>query len=93
VMADANFKATERYFDRIVSGNRERRGGPNIAALNQFFVQMPKGGDIHHHYSGAIYAETYLGKFPFLDFDFTTQDMSITVFDFLPHPTILLLVT
>jgi len=59
-MADANFEATERYFDRITSGNGERRGGPNIAALNQFFALMPKGGDIHHHYSGAIYAETYL---------------------------------
>ena len=25
-----------------------------------FFTQMPKGGDLHHHYSGAIYAEQYL---------------------------------
>jgi adenosine deaminase len=25
-----------------------------------FFTQMPKGGDLHHHYSGAIYAETYV---------------------------------
>ena len=21
---------------------------------------MPKGGDLHHHYSGSVYAETYL---------------------------------
>ena len=33
---------------------------PNIAQLNLFFSKMPKGGDIHHHYSGSIYAETYL---------------------------------
>ncbi len=33
---------------------------PNIALLNLFFTQMPKGGDLHHHYSGSIYAETYL---------------------------------
>lgn len=32
----------------------------NLAALTQFLGQMPKGGDIHHHYSGAMYAETYL---------------------------------
>ena len=25
-----------------------------------FFTQMPKGGDLHHHYSGALYAETYV---------------------------------
>jgi len=31
-----------------------------LAALTEFFMQMPKGGDIHHHYSGAMYAETYL---------------------------------
>ena len=29
-----------------------------LAALTEFFTQMPKGGDIHHHYSGAMYAET-----------------------------------
>jgi hypothetical protein len=23
---------------------------------------MPKGGDLHHHYSGSIYAEKYIEK-------------------------------
>ncbi len=32
----------------------------DLAALTQFLGQMPKGGDIHHHYSGAMYTETYL---------------------------------
>ncbi|MFK8010190.1 MAG: adenosine deaminase [Saprospiraceae bacterium] len=32
----------------------------DVAKLNLFFTNMPKGGDIHHHYSGSIYAETYL---------------------------------
>lgn len=31
------------------------------AALLAFFVAMPLGGDLHHHLSGAVYAETYLG--------------------------------
>lgn len=30
------------------------------ASLTAFLAQMPKGGDLHHHYSGAVYAETYL---------------------------------
>jgi adenosine deaminase len=28
--------------------------------LTLFTNMLPKGGDLHHHYSGAIYAETYL---------------------------------
>jgi adenosine deaminase len=30
-------------------------------ALAAFLKAMPKGGDLHNHLSGAIYAETYLG--------------------------------
>ncbi len=30
------------------------------AALTAFLAEIPKGGDLHHHYSGAVYAETYL---------------------------------
>lgn len=33
---------------------------PALAELTLFFTRMPKGGDLHHHYSGAIYAEQYL---------------------------------
>ena len=29
-------------------------------ALNAFLVRMPKGGDLHMHLSGAIYAETFI---------------------------------
>jgi adenosine deaminase len=48
-----NEQLTEKYFNSI------RREGDN-AALTLFLTQMPKGGDIHHHYSGALYFETYL---------------------------------
>lgn len=34
----------------------------NTAALTAFFSQMPKGGDLHHHYSGSIYTETYVNR-------------------------------
>jgi adenosine deaminase len=29
------------------------------AELQQFFTQMPKGGDLHNHLTGSVYAETY----------------------------------
>ena len=32
----------------------------NKALLRLFFQKMPKGGDLHHHYDGSVYAETYL---------------------------------
>jgi adenosine deaminase len=32
----------------------------NTALLTAFFAQMPKGGDLHHHYSGSVYGETYV---------------------------------
>lgn len=34
--------------------------------LRQFFAEMPKGGDLHNHMTGSVYAETY--------FDLATQD-------------------
>jgi adenosine deaminase len=34
--------------------------------LNQFFTEMPKGGDLHNHLTGSVYAETY--------FDLATKD-------------------
>lgn len=52
-------ESTAKYYDRI-SGRLDPHAQPNIAALNQFFTLMPKGGDIHHHFSGAIYVETFL---------------------------------
>jgi len=51
--ANENEDLTSKYFESIIKENDK-------AQLTLFFAQMPKGGDIHHHYSGAIYAETYL---------------------------------
>ncbi|HEY4930706.1 MAG TPA: adenosine deaminase [Terriglobales bacterium] len=41
----------ERYFESI-------RKDPNL--LVAFLLEMPKGGDLHNHLSGAIYAETLI---------------------------------
>ncbi|MEN6623472.1 MAG: adenosine deaminase, partial [Smithella sp.] len=50
-----NAHKTEMLYNKFIEGE-----SPNIAQLNLFFSRMPKGGDLHHHYSGSIYAETYL---------------------------------
>ena len=46
-----NEKLVEQYFEKIRSDE---------SLLRYFFQTMPKGGDLHHHYSGSVYAETYL---------------------------------
>ena len=51
---NANEAATARHLASLVSGE------PKTAELTLFFSQMPKGGDLHHHYSGSIYAEQYV---------------------------------
>jgi adenosine deaminase len=43
---------TERYMQSI-------RG--NIPLLTAFLSEMPKGGDLHYHLSGGVYAETMIG--------------------------------
>lgn len=44
-------QSIEKYFESIRN---------NEAELTAFFSQMPKGGDLHNHFSGSIYAETYI---------------------------------
>ena len=50
--ADENEAATAMYLESIRD---------NTEALDVFLVLMPLGGDLHHHLSGGVYAETYLG--------------------------------
>jgi adenosine deaminase len=50
----------------------------NEAALTAFFSQMPKGGDLHHHYSGSIYAEPLLAHAIAEDFYLNTQTMAVS---------------
>jgi adenosine deaminase len=42
---------TARYFDSL------RKSPPQLLAL---LLKMPKGGDLHNHLSGAVYAESYV---------------------------------
>lgn len=54
---DANERATSAFYKTMLSADD---GEADVAMLNLFFNRMPKGGDIHHHYTGTLYAETYL---------------------------------
>src|SRR6267378_1311175 len=42
---------TDRYFESI------RKSPPQMLA---FLLKMPKGGDLHNHLSGSVYAESYI---------------------------------
>jgi adenosine deaminase len=53
--SQADAQETGLYYAKLIAGTE-----PNLAELNLFVTALPKGGDLHHHYSGAIYAETYL---------------------------------
>jgi adenosine deaminase len=50
-----NYRATQAWYTQLIAS-----GKPQLAELNLLMTMLPKGGDLHHHYSGAIYAETYV---------------------------------
>ena len=50
----------------------------NQAELTAFISQMPKGGDLHNHYSGAIYAETYFNWAVENDFWINTETLQVS---------------
>ncbi len=52
-----NEEIVKRHFATLVASPA---GHARTAELTMFMTMMPKGGDLHHHYSGAIYAEQYL---------------------------------
>lgn len=53
--AKKNVVATRNYYTQLALGKTQP-----LAELTLFATMLPKGADLHHHYSGAIYAETYL---------------------------------
>jgi hypothetical protein len=61
-------QTTNTYFEKIRN---------NDAALTAFFAQMPKGGDLHHHYSGSIYAEPMIERVIFENFYLNLETMQV----------------
>jgi adenosine deaminase len=49
----------------------------NTAQLRAFFSAMPKGGDLHHHYDGSIYAETFIDYAVKNDFWLNTHTFAV----------------
>ena len=50
-LLNAHAQSISNYLEKIRN---------NPAKLTAFFSQMPKGGDLHHHYSGSVYAESFI---------------------------------
>jgi adenosine deaminase len=70
ILFQAGFaQSADQYFEKIRN---------NEAKLTAFFAQMPKGGDLHHHYSGSIYAEPLLAHAIAEDFYLNTQTMTVS---------------
>jgi adenosine deaminase/adenosine deaminase CECR1 len=57
-VSPSDYAVTQSYYNSLLGKGSSSL--PRLAQLNVFSNMMPKGGDIHHHYSGALYAETYL---------------------------------
>ncbi len=55
ISSASDFDKTADFYQSMI--DREQ---PEVSKLNLFLTKMPKGGDIHHHYSGTVYAESYL---------------------------------
>ena len=64
-------QTADQYFEKIRN---------NEAALTAFFSQMPKGGDLHNHYAGSIYAESILKQAIAEDFFLNMQTMAVSKF-------------
>jgi len=61
-------QSAESYLEKIRN---------NEAFLTAFFQQMPKGGDLHHHFSGSIYAEPLLERAIAEDFYLNLETMHV----------------
>jgi adenosine deaminase len=69
-IAQIGFSQTaENYLEKIRN---------NEALLTAFFQQMPKGGDLHHHFSGSVYAEPLLERAIAEDFYLNLETMAVS---------------
>ncbi|WP_373551482.1 adenosine deaminase [Haliscomenobacter sp.] len=71
--------SAEKYISDYLNSIRDNR-----ALLTAFFQQMPKGGDLHNHFSGSIYAESYFDYA--LKADFWVNLRTLALYDKAPTP-------
>jgi adenosine deaminase len=60
ICATAASTAPPTATDRAAAYLETIRHDPNPTRLTEFLADVPKGGDLHHHLSGAVYAESYI---------------------------------
>ena len=56
--AGARTQTTETHEQRAARAFEKARGNP--LELRFFLARMPKGGDLHNHLDGSVYAESYI---------------------------------
>lgn len=71
-LAAQTYNPVEDLIQKYLSDIRQEE-----AFLYAFFQQMPKGGDIHHHYSGAVYAESFAEHIAEKNYWVNTQDYRV----------------
>jgi len=62
-------QTADQYFEKIRN---------NEAALTAFFSQMPKGGDLHNHYAGSLYAESIIKQAIAENYYLNMQTMAVS---------------
>ncbi len=67
-----SLRSTAQTIDQYLESIRN-----NSAELTAFFSQMPKGGDLHNHYSGSVYAETYIDYVVGQDYVINTNTLEV----------------
>lgn len=68
----ATFSVSGQTIDKYFESIRN-----NSAELTSFFSQMPKGGDLHNHFSGSVYAETYIDYVVQQDYVINDQTLEV----------------
>jgi adenosine deaminase len=68
ISLSATAQSIDRYFESIRN---------NTVELTAFFSAMPKGGDLHNHYSGSVYAETYINYVVAQDYVINTNTLEV----------------
>ena len=68
IACSASGQTIDKYFESIRN---------NDAELTAFFSLMPKGGDLHNHFSGSVYAETYIDYVVGKDYVINEQTLEV----------------
>lgn len=89
VWGTSSYASVEQHFQTLQA---------NPSALYDFLKAMPKGGELHYHFDGSVYAETmlYLSKQTHVCLDSesmasefcTLESPGITILDVLKHPAL-----